>query len=439
MWVIPAHPPLPRVLLRVAPGVPLGLVEAAAYFCPLCGAPTPQGLCPVHQVPGVAQGPALAPFMAPGVVLGGRYRIDHVLLAQGAQGTFLGTALADGRTVVVESFASERLARRARLLDSLVRRPEVAAQFMRPELAPILDFGVEPARQTPFLVMAFDPARGPQGVLTPDGVERRTAATFLRTCLSVLDQHDREFLEPLGAMPTQVPYTAIPTAAAPAPPPLQRAPRRKKRRDGPYRFLGLTGSGWAGVGMLAVVVAYYLTDDESQYSPYYNPRITEPTRMGWGKSGRGEQHERTPLEDLAQQGGDVEIASNPSGAEVWYGGRMMGETPTSVPRPVGRDRVVLVLRHDGYLDKQVTLHAGSMGVTLRMIPVNGREGPAGLVGEQERYDPMRSRFEKSPFSKSPFDESPMTKSPFTNPFGSPGGRGPGQAEEEQDEDDGDGP
>ena len=389
----------------------------------------------MHGVPGVAHGPAIAPTFAPGVVLGGRYRVDHVLVQQGPQGTFLGTALVDGRPVVIESFAAERVARRARLLDGLVRRPDVAAHFMRPELAPIFDFGVEPASQTPFLVMAYDPARGPQGILTPNSLERQTAAVFLQTCLSVLDRHDREFLEPVGAMPTAVPYTAVPGLATAAPPAPPRA-GNKGRDPTTFKLLGLTGRGWAGVGMLSVLVVYYATDDESMYTPYYNPRITEPTRLGWSEGGRGQgPKERSPFEVMAEAAGQVEISSAPSGAEVWVGGKMVGETPTSVPRPLGRERAVVVLRQEGYLDKQVTLLANSSGVSVRLIPLKSGAAP-GLVGERaDDRDPMKSRFEKSPFGKSPFDDSPLTRPPMTNPFGKPGTRAPTETPEELDEED----
>lgn len=423
-------------MLPTARDAPLDALEAAARYCPLCGVPTPAGMCPVHQVPGVAYGPALTPTLQPGTVLGGRYRIDHVLLAQGTQGTYLATALGDGRTVVLESFPSERLARRARLLDSLVRRPEIAAHFMRPELAQVLDFGVEPVSQTPFLVMAYDAQRGPQAILTQGSAERHTAALFLQTCLGVLDQHDREFLGPAGAMPTAVPYTAVPQAQPMA---VQLIPpkKSKKERDGQSKFLGLPGHLWVAFGMLAVLVVYYVIDDESMYSPYYNPRVTEPTRLGWyGAGNKKQDKKRSPLEEMMQAGGEVEISSNPAGAEVWVGGRMVGETPTTVPRPVGGDRAVVILKRQGFLDKQLNLSPESTGVNVRMIPVNGGDDPAGLVGEREqRYDPMKSRFDKSPFAKSPFEDSPLNRPVVTNPFGPPGTRAPAETPEELDEED----
>ena len=107
-----------------------------------------------------------------------------------------------------------------------------------------------------------------------------------------------------------------------------------------------------------------------------------------------------------------------------------------MPRPVGGDRAVVILKRQGFLDKQLNLSPESTGVNVRMIPVNGGDDPAGLVGEREqRYDPMKSRFDKSPFAKSPFEDSPLNRPVITNPFGPPGTRAPAETPEELDEED----
>ncbi|CAN0545080.1 unnamed protein product, partial [Laminaria digitata] len=54
--------------------------------------------------------------------------------------------------------------------------------------------------------------------------------------------------------------------------------------------------------------------------------------------------------------GTVELSSDPPGATVWMGSQILGETPVSLPRPGGGERLRVTLKLVGHLHKSVVIH-----------------------------------------------------------------------------------
>lgn len=404
-----------------------GGVSSGPWSCPLCGAPTPSGVCPTHGVTGRATGP-IDPtrIFVPGASLGGRYRIDAIIATAGPRVTLRATG-AGGRPVIVETLGIERLARRAPLLDSLFRESGVPTLFERPYLVEIIDFGVEPMTQNPFLVMALSAGRDLREVPKPGSPEKQTAAAFIEVCHGLLDSHDGEILRPANAMPTMVPgaATEVPVPAAPTPPgstparspALSSAQRGRASADGgPSSEIG-GGHGWKLLVLacgLALGLYWYLPNP-SLNAPYYNPNIKSPTIL-W---------ERGPLRDprdyQAAVGADmIKIESDPP-AEVWSGTTVVGQTPVEVPRPTGGDRVRFVLKREGYLDKAVTVHRDSKPMQLELHAKADAPQRDRFVGEREKE---KGLLDGNPFDPEDdakrFGEDPRTQTPFLNPFDAPG-------------------
>jgi len=61
----------------------------------------------------------------------------------------------------------------------------------------------------------------------------------------------------------------------------------------------------------------------------------------------------------------VKLISEPSGAEVWSGTELLGQTPLDVPRPEGSNRLTIELRASGFTPRQVTLSALTLAPELR--------------------------------------------------------------------------
>lgn len=395
------------------------------HYCPLCGGPTQGGVCPVHGVanPGQVRADPSQVFV-PGTVLGERYRIDHVLGIVGSQATFLGTQVATGSSVIIEALGIERLARRARLLDGLFRQAQVSQLFQNQGLATILDFGVEPVTQNPFLIMACAPGRNLNEVIDPQSIERRTAAAFVEICHGLLDTHDRELLAPANAMPTQVPGmmpTQVPGVSQPilpiGPPtaPPQRFvsdPEAEAETEAP-KFGG--GRKWLIGSVILGLAIFFIVPNPGKNARYYNPDITERTRFYHGTPGRNQ------VMKAAQAGdGSVELDSNPSGAEVWMGSEILGDTPLSIPRPPGGRRLSVTVKKAGYLPKSVVIHRNSEdSMDAQLHPDEGSEARNPIIGKRKVDDPFANPFQPADESER-FGQNPLLQPAFTNPFSEPG-------------------
>ncbi len=390
------------------------------HYCPLCGGPTQAGVCPVHGVSNSGQGRAdPSQVFVPGSVLGGRYRIDQVLGIVGSQGTFLGVQV-EGGPVLIEALGIERLARRARLLDGLFRQAQVSQRFEQQGLATILDFGVEPVSQNPFLIMALAPGRNLNEVIDPQSLERRTAAAFVEICHGLLDTHDRETLNPANAMPTQVPgmmSTQVPGVAQPilpigppvAPPRgLSPEPIPKDPKKPGQRRKWIIACTVAGVGIVL------LAPDRSQDARYYNPDITERSLFFHGQPNRGRKESAKASADA------VDLDSDPSHAEVWMGSAILGVTPLSIPRPTRGRRLSVTLKKPGYLPKSVVIQRDTdSSLEVEMHLDEATQERNRFMGERKIEDPFANPFEPTDESER-FGDNPLTEPAFINPYGKPG-------------------
>ncbi|MDW8361377.1 MAG: serine/threonine-protein kinase [Myxococcales bacterium] len=92
-------------------------------------------------------------------------------------------------------------------------------------------------------------------------------------------------------------------------------------------------------------------------------------------SGNGVQHTGSTVSQT------ITVTSNPEGVEVWRDGELLGNTPIVLPRPVGEERVELVLRkadHREHVVRLSALTAESVRVTLaRERRRGGRSVPGG--------------------------------------------------------------
>lgn len=403
-------------------------MAATSPFCPLCGAPTPGGVCSVHGVADMSHA-ATDPrqVFVPGAVLGGRYRIDAMLSLYGAQASLLATR-SDGVPVVIETLGVERLARRARLLDQLFREAGIPRLFHRPDLVEILDYGVEPRTQNPFLVLAYTPGRAPQQIAAPDAAEKRTALAFVEVCHSLLDTHDGEILQPANAMPTAVPG-AMPTlvpGAPPAPPltapaspqPPAPAPAKSASEIPETPDVGTWGRNVIVGTIVLGLIIYWVIPDPALTARFYNPNITQPVTL-YQHPGAGEDPRRYQTGEVL--GEQLQIDSDPSEAEVWSDGSLLGETPLTVPKPRGAQRLRLVIKKEGYLDKALNLNFDSRDTTVKLL--GGEEDPADrdrLMGTREAPKGLLDQDPFDPEAKDRFGKDPMRNTPFTNPFGEPG-------------------
>jgi len=355
----------------------------------------------------------------PGATLGGRYRIDYVLGVQGSQATFL--AQGSMGPVIIEALGVERLARRARLLDGLFKEAGITRLFERPGLIPIVDFGVEPVTQNPFLVMAYSPGRNLHEVILPYSVEKQTAAAFVEVCHGLLNSHDGEVLGPANAMPTQIPGaqpTQVPGVAQPILPLQAQLQENAQEPDEPQASMWLAGSGWKWLLASCVVGLgiYAMIPDPMKSARYYNPEITEKMEF-YHRGGRADPRR---FQSSGGNQGTVDLSSDPPGATVWMGSQILGETPVSLPRPGGGERLRVTLKLTGHLHKSVVIHRD----TDQSFEVEMHEDPGEakrdlFVGEQEKVDPFAHPFQPKD-SEDRFGKNPMTETPFLDPFGKPG-------------------
>lgn len=360
-------------------------------------------------------------IFVPGAMLGGRYHIDAVLAMYGAQVTLLATRT-DHRRFVIETLAVERLARRARLLDQLFREAKIPRLFARPNMVEIVDFGVEPLTSNPFLVLAYDPRRPPQSIVMPGAPEKMTAAAFVEVCHGLLDAHDGEILAPANAMPTAVPG-AMPTrvpgplVAPPAPMPIAPPPKSSSSTVAEPLNTGKGNWKWILLSVAACLLAFWAVPDQSRNMPFYNPNITEQTII-YRRSDDDSDPKR--FEREAPKGGTVQIASSPSGAQVWAGRRMLGVTPVAVPKPAGAQRMSFVLKKKGFMDKAVSIEAGAGSVDVELIATGKPDQGDGIIGKPEERKGLLDRSLLDPNNKDRFGKDPMRKTPFVDPFGAPG-------------------
>lgn len=396
-------------------------VHSATHYCPLCGTATYGGMCPSHGVAGVTPG-GVDPgqVFVPGAVLGGRYRIEHVLGVFGSQATFL--AQSSQGPVILEALGVERLARRARLLDGLFQEAEVLRLFQRPGMVQIVDFGVEPVTQNPFLVMAYTVGRNLHDVIAPASAEKQTAAAFVEVCHGLLNTHDREVLDPANAMPTQVPgalATQVPQYSQPVAPLLRPpAPAPVPAPPEASSWAGSTGWKWLAASCVVGIGIYASIPDPMKSARYYNPQITEKMEFYHGQGGQADL--RSFQSSAGGAEGSVDLGSNPPGATVWLGSQILGETPVSLPRPGGGERLRVILKRQGYLDKAVVIHQDTdQDFTVELYETPGGEASDPFVGEAKTDDPLVNPFQPKDYAER-FGKNPMTETPFLNPFGQPG-------------------
>jgi serine/threonine-protein kinase len=85
----------------------------------------------------------------------------------------------------------------------------------------------------------------------------------------------------------------------------------------------------------------------------------------------------------------VVVSSDPARVEVYRDGVLLGNTPFSLPRPVGTEQVQLDLRLSGYEAKAVAITAASsesLAVTLMRVPATRHTGPSRPAPTEPKTD-----------------------------------------------------
>ncbi|MEL7371751.1 MAG: hypothetical protein AAFN74_22695, partial [Myxococcota bacterium] len=98
-------------------------------------------------------------------------------------------------TVVVQSLPDRQLAHRGELLRELFRGAQIVDVLKRDDLVQILDFNVEQATGTLFLVMAHRAGATANELSALTGPENKTAAAFVELARGLLESHDAQFLD----------------------------------------------------------------------------------------------------------------------------------------------------------------------------------------------------------------------------------------------------
>ena len=82
---------------------------------------------------------------------------------------------------------------------------------------------------------------------------------------------------------------------------------------------------------------------------------TQPVRRAGAHRREAERSEADRIEAGEPAPVQVTIKSEPAGAEVYRAGALLGNTPLTLPRPTGSEKVELELRAGGYDTKKITI------------------------------------------------------------------------------------
>ena len=117
-----------------------------------------------------------------------RYRIDLVF-GHGPSPTFLATRYPDGEKVLIRVLQDPLTDQRGPLLVHLVHEAKVVME-QQPNVAQILEFGIDEATGARCLVMSYDQSATAAQIADPRGPQERTAALFLEIAAALMERHE---------------------------------------------------------------------------------------------------------------------------------------------------------------------------------------------------------------------------------------------------------
>ena len=169
----------------------------------------------------------------------------------------------------------------------------------------------------------------------------------------------------MGAVGTAVPYTPSPVPGS-----LERPASNRGK-------IILAGLGAVALGV-AVFVAYKMVAGKSEEKTKPTAASTAPATTGPVSSGgtSGDATDGQPAGTPPQTGKvKVDVASNPTGSEVFIGDVSKGKTPVSFELDRGDKPIDLVLKADGYEDrKESVVPNTNFNLDLQLKPLKVADG-----------------------------------------------------------------
>lgn len=304
-----------------------------------------------------------------------RYRIDLVF-GHGPSPTFLATRYPDGEKVLIRVLQDPLTDQRGPLLVHLVHEAKVVME-QQPNVAQILEFGIDEATGARCLVMSYDQSATAAQIADPRGPQERTAALFLEIAAALMERHEIDrhgatldaargtgqgLVRRAKPKPRSSPDEQVVHARAEF---VDDAPEEKRGLD--RRDLYALGSF---ITAIVVIAAFVFSEDRAvQTIPEYQWYHV------YGNDDSGAQYDEPDPTDPFGDDPDVRAAramritirSSPSGAEIWSGMRNLGRTPTEIMRPSRGSEDVLRISKAGFGETSLTVSWSSpraLSVTL---------------------------------------------------------------------------
>jgi serine/threonine-protein kinase len=179
-------------------------------YCPLCDEDSEAEYCPTHGVPTIALSPRREASLRPGMVIGGRHRIERELGQGGMGGLFVASQLGMDRRVVVKAIAEDGTLPRRQALQRIYREALAISKLSHPNVVRVFELGVDGPTQIPFIVMELVEGRTLRQIIDADGPlgEPRAAALFVQIARGLMEAHKHGILH-RDLKPTNIMVTLL--------------------------------------------------------------------------------------------------------------------------------------------------------------------------------------------------------------------------------------
>jgi serine/threonine-protein kinase len=162
-------------------------------FCPVCDLPVEAPYCPVHGICtfGGTAGTA-GDSIHLGSVIAGRYRLDRLLASGGMGSVYLATQLGVGRAVAVKVLRPD-LVSDLPIVKRFYREAHAVSQLNHPNIVRIVDFGIDPSSNSPFLALELVRGQTLREFMEQNGPvgERPAAELMVQVAKALVEAHQK--------------------------------------------------------------------------------------------------------------------------------------------------------------------------------------------------------------------------------------------------------